>query len=212
MIPVGGIHLSISSQDPAVGFGYGVWSRIGGGRVLIGVQEADVDFEDAELTGGAKAVTPAGSVSQPTFTGAAMTGVMNHTHTVSITDPGHNHTQNSHNHTQDSHNHTQNSFAPRILNSGTAGTVGVQGASAASNANASNAATTATNQATTATNQAATATNQSNTTGISASTANPAGGVSSITPSGTVSQPTFTGVQHSNLPPYLTVYMWVRTE
>jgi hypothetical protein len=240
MIPVGGIHLSISATDPAVGFGYGVWARIGGGRVLIGVQEADADFEEAELTGGAKAVTPAGSVSQPTFTGAAMTGVMNHTHTVSVTDPGHNHTQNSHNHTQDahthvqnahthvqdSHNHTQNSFAPRIINSGTAGTVGVQGASSASNANASNAATTATNQATTAvnqnatavnqnataTNQAATATNNSNTTGITATTANPAGGVASITPSGTVSQPTFTGQSHTNLPPYLTVYMWVRTE
>jgi hypothetical protein len=203
MIPVGGIHLSVSNTDPAVGFGYGVWSRIGGGRVLIGVQEADPDFEDAELTGGAKAVTPAGSVSQPTFTGVAMTGVMNHTHAVSITDPGHNHTQNSHNHTQDAHTH-----GGRHHTSTTSGSAGHQGTSSANNANTSNSAT----QAATATNQAATATNQSNTTGISASTANPAGGVSSITPSGTVSQPTFTGASHTNLPPYLTVYMWVRTE
>lgn len=81
-----------------------------------------------------------------------ITSVLNHTHAVNITDPG--------------HNHTQNSFAPRIVNSGTAGTVGVQGASTASNANASNSATTATNQ--------------SNTTGITATTGNPVGGVASI--------------------------------
>lgn len=49
----------------------------------------------------------------------AITQVLNHTHTVTVTDPGHTHVE-------------------RIINSGTAGTVGVQGASAASNANASN--------------------------------------------------------------------------
>jgi hypothetical protein len=194
VIPVGGIHLSVSDVDPAIGFGYGVWERMAAGRFLIGAD--DVTFEGGD-TGGSADITPAGTVSAPTFTGVAITAVINHTHGVSVTDPGHNHTQNS-------HNHTQNSFAPRILNSGTAGTVGVQGASAASNANASNAATTATNQA-------ATATNNSNTTGISATTANPAGGVNSITPTGTVSAPSFTGQAHTNLPPYMAVFMWVRT-
>lgn len=81
------------------------------------------------------------------------TDVVNHTHTVNVTDPG--------------HNHTQNSFAPRIVNSGTAGTVGVQGASTASNASASNSATTATNI--------------SSTTGVTAATVNPGGGVATGT-------------------------------
>ena len=230
LIPVGGIHISLVSSDPgaaviAGGFGYGVWARVGKGRVLVGVDEADGDFDSPELELGEKIVTPGGSVSQPTFAGDSFSQVVNHTHSVSVTDPGHGHAQNSHNHTQDAHTHTQNSFAPRILNSGTAGTVGVQGASAASNASASNSATTATNQNATATNQAATATNQNatatnqaatatnqtNTTGVSATTANPAGGVSSITPAGTVSQPTFTGASHSTLQPSLTVYMWART-
>jgi hypothetical protein len=59
-------------------------------------------------------------------------------------------------------------------NTGTAGAVGVQGSSTANNANIANGIA-------------------SNTTGITATTSNPTGGVASITPAGTVSQPTFTG-------------------
>src|SRR5882762_1202379 len=46
-------------------------------------------------------LTPLGTISWPvavpTFTGAAFTSVINHIHPVSVTDPGHNHTQNAHN-------------------------------------------------------------------------------------------------------------------
>ena len=92
---------------------------------------------------------------------------------------------------------------------------------------------TAVNQNATATNQAATAVNQSATTGITASSSNPAGGVASITPAGTVaaptftgsalgthshtltpsgtcSAPTFTGQQHSLMPPSITAFTWKR--
>lgn len=133
------------------------WTEVSAlnGKTLIGTVAAN---KDVGTTGGLDNITPDGSLTMNTFT-----DVINHTHTISITDPG--------------HNHTQNSFAPRIINSGTAGTVGVQGASAASNANASNAATTATNIA--------------NTTGITASSSNPAGGVSSITPTGSFSGNSF---------------------
>jgi len=96
-------------------------------------------------------------VGVPAFNGTPFNAIINHTHP--IVDPG--------------HTHVQNSFAPRIINSGTAGTVGVQGASAASNANASNAATTATNQTAS--------------TGIT--TTNPVGGVATITPAGTIAWP-----------------------
>lgn len=144
------------------------------GRVAVGLDAAQTEFDALAETGGAKTVT------------LDVTQMPAHTHV----QDAHTHVQNSHNHTQDSHNHTQNSFAPRILNSGTAGTVGVQGASAASNANASNAATTATNQAATATNQAATAVNQSATA---------------------VNQSTGGGAAHPNLPPYLVLQYVIKT-
>lgn len=157
---MGSVFVSVVSTSPATLLGGGTWVAFGAGRVLVGLDAGDADFDTAEEVGGAK------------------------THTLSVAEmPAHTHVQDAHTHVQNSHNHTQNSFAPRIINSGTAGTVGVQGASSASNANASNAATTATNQAATAVNQNATATNQ-NTGG---------------------------GGAHNNLQPYVVVYMWKRT-
>ena len=89
------------------------------GRVPVGLDAAQAEFDALGETGGEK------------------------THVLTTPEiPAH-----SHGVTDPTHNHTQNSFAPRIVNSGTAGTVGVQGASTASNANASNAPTTAVNQA-----------------------------------------------------------------
>jgi hypothetical protein len=179
---------------------HGLLSAIPSGWALCDGQNGTPDLRDRFVKGAAAGQNPGTTGGSPTHThadhpalahsGAAVadhashthqyTDIVNHTHPV--TDPGHNHTQNSHNHIQDSHNHTQNSFAPRIVNSGTAGTVGVQGASTASNANASNSPTTATNQAATATNQAATATNNQNTTGVT--TTAPVGGVAAGTTQG----------------------------
>lgn len=155
------------------------------GKVIRGTVASHADVGG---TGGSDTATPTGTIGALTFTGSSATtssnsggtpagsitmdafsSVINHTHTVNVNDPG--------------HNHTQNSFAPRIISSGTVGTVGVQGASAASNANASNSATTATNQ--------------SNTTGITATTSNPAGGVSSITPTGSFSGSALAGHTHT---------------
>lgn len=172
--PVGSVFISVVSTNPGTLLGFGTWSAFGAGRVLVGLDSGQTEFDTVEETGGAKTHT---------LTSAEMPA---HTHV----QDAHTHTQNSHNHTQDSHNHTQNSFAPRIINSGTAGTVGVQGASAASNANASNAATTATNQAATATNQAATAVNQNATA---------------------TNQNTGGGGAFSVMNPYIVTYFWKRT-
>lgn len=246
MTPIGGIYLSIASTDPGLpvvsgGLGYGTWARIGHGRVLVGVDENDTDFDAPELQIGTKTVTPTGSVSAPTFTGdalgahshgagtlaasaptftgASFSSVINHTHAVNVTDGGHNHTQDAHNHTQNAHQH---GLAEGQTDG--AGTF-VDRSSAAS------AAASVTDNAT-AVNQAATATNQSATTGISATTSNPAGGVASITPAGTNSAPaisgstasvsagtpagtnsapTFSGAASSVVQPSLTVFMWART-
>lgn len=146
------------------------------GRVVVGRDSSQTEFDTLGETGGEKA--------------HALTADENGTHTH-IQD-SHNHTQNAHNHTQDAHNHSDpgHTHGPGTLNgwyrsrtdddSGTgkkgaieyvysafntsysssnAGSVVINaGATDASGANLS--AATATNQATTATNNATTATNQ----------------------------------------------------
>ena len=51
--PIGAIYMSVSSEDPSTLFG-GTWERWGGGRVPVGVYEADPDFASANLFGGEK--------------------------------------------------------------------------------------------------------------------------------------------------------------
>lgn len=66
--PVGCIYTSTVSTNPATVFGFGTWAAFGAGRVLVGVDSGDADFDTAEETGGAKTVATGGSVSAPTIT------------------------------------------------------------------------------------------------------------------------------------------------
>lgn len=50
---VGDIHISFDSSNPSTRFG-GTWVRFGQGKVLVGVDEGDSDFSNAEKTGGEK--------------------------------------------------------------------------------------------------------------------------------------------------------------
>ncbi|WZB38498.1 minor tail protein [Microbacterium phage MortySmith] len=148
--PVGSIYMSTSSTNPGLIFG-GTWVSWGAGRVPVGVNSQDADFNASEKTGGVKTVTLT----------AEQSGLPQHTHVQNA----HNHTQNAHNHTQNAHSHgnpaRSNGFAAHRTD-----TVGGYNAVFASGANGEVFSywtpdpATATNNAATATNNAATATNQ----------------------------------------------------
>jgi len=57
LVPVGGLHISIDPADPSVTLGYGTWSAFGTGRVLVGVDVGDTDFDTVMETGGSKTAT-----------------------------------------------------------------------------------------------------------------------------------------------------------
>ena len=73
--PVGSIYINAGvSTNPATLLGFGTWTAFGAGRVLVGLNASDALFDTLEETGGSK-----DSV------------VVSHTHTATVTDPGHTH-------------------------------------------------------------------------------------------------------------------------
>ena len=71
MYPVGSIYINASvATNPSTLFGFGTWVEFGKGRVLVGVDTGQTEFDTLGETGGAK------------------------THTLSINEmPSHNHNQ-----------------------------------------------------------------------------------------------------------------------
>jgi len=133
LYPVGALYISTLATNPGTLLGRGTWTAFGAGRVMVGLDATQTEFDTVEETGGAKTVAAGGTVSQPTFTGDAAslthagTAVADHAaHTHSVTSnvtvadhashthtytqvPNHVHpiTDPTHNHTQNSHSHTQ---------------------------------------------------------------------------------------------------------
>jgi parallel beta-helix repeat protein len=64
-LPIGSIYIAIVSTDPATLLGYGTWAAIAAGRVLVGLDSGDANFDVVEETGGAKTVAS----SAQTFVG-----------------------------------------------------------------------------------------------------------------------------------------------
>lgn len=58
--PIGSIYTNANNAtNPATLLGFGTWTAFGAGKVMIGLNAADTDFDTAEETGGAKTVAAA---------------------------------------------------------------------------------------------------------------------------------------------------------
>lgn len=71
--PVGALFLSAVATDPAVLLGYGTWSALASGKMLVTFDQADANFNTVLGTGGNANVTVTGVVTKPTLTMDAYT-------------------------------------------------------------------------------------------------------------------------------------------
>ena len=198
--PVGSIYMSVNDTSPSILFG-GTWTRWGQGRVPVGVNESETEFNAAEKADGEKTHT---------LTAAQMPS---HTHI----DDGHDH-EYSHIHEIGNHYHYLNGHSHPASSDGAR--VNIQ--SAASSIGKT---------------QVATGTSGKYAPTIGSADSFYRGGTSGSNSSGTTSIPAYAdnyytgtpaysytndgkaylrntggGQAHNNLQPYITCYMWKRTE
>lgn len=58
LYPVGSVYINAAvATNPGTLLGFGTWAAFGAGRVLVGLDAGDVDFDTVEETGGAKTHT-----------------------------------------------------------------------------------------------------------------------------------------------------------
>lgn len=116
--PIGSIYISINDANPSALFG-GTWERFGQGKVLVGVDEGDTDFNQPNKTGGEKKHQLAVDELASHNHDATIEENGEHSHTISVESNGsHNHSAStgsagSHTHTisgtaasAGSHSHT----------------------------------------------------------------------------------------------------------
>lgn len=227
MHPVGTIRMTTEDVNPSTYMG-GVWIKWGSGRVPVGVDSNDTSFDTVEETGGSKdAIIPSHS---HTFSGNQLpththtfsgTAVGNHTHT----GPSHTHTEPSHVHDISAHDHgvaagyfvtkeSTGNISVGSIRTGTTGTLSYPYVGSTSNTRLVTSSRTSDTSMTTR----ASRTGNTGAAGTGATGAagghTPAGTNSSVsagTPSGSIST-VGSSVTNANLQPYITCYMWKRTQ
>ena len=91
--PIGSVFIAVVITNPATLLGYGTWAALGAGRVLVGYDAADADFNASKKTGGAKTVAAVVAAHGAGVTGAASAGAQAKGSTAStLTLGAHTHT------------------------------------------------------------------------------------------------------------------------
>lgn len=55
--PIGSVYISVVPTNPSILLGYGSWSAFAAGRVLVGIDSGQTEFDTVEETGGSKTHT-----------------------------------------------------------------------------------------------------------------------------------------------------------
>lgn len=85
--PVGSVYIAVVGTDPATLLGYGTWTAIGAGRVLVGQDTGDTDFDTLEEVGGSKTQTTGLASATSTGGEGGASRTPDHTHIVSVLQP-----------------------------------------------------------------------------------------------------------------------------
>ena len=204
--PIGSVFISVVATSPATLLGGGTWSAIGAGRVLVGLDSGDANFDTVEETGGAKTVTSTGTVAAPVFTGNALG---THLHAAGTYVPSAHAGATVNNHTDVlNHLHTLATGTTATGNfSQVIGTVDTSSGGTGGTPTQTALGTLSGNPTANGTAAQVHTVGQASAHTMSGSSE----AVSAGTPAGTNSAPTFTGNATSVVQPYFVVYMWKRT-
>ncbi len=184
--PIGSIYMSTNSANPSTLFG-GTWTAWGSGRVPVGINASETEFNTVEKTGGEKAhvLTTAEMPAHSHIVGAHAHGLNNHTHAISPLSIS---TTSSGTHTHDLTYETDTasgSAKHRVVPNGSGSYTGSSAGTKSAGAHTHTVAIPA-----------------RNTYEASGNTASSGPFDSGIQGSGST---------HNNLQPYITCYMWKRT-
>jgi len=91
--PIGSIYINATnSTNPGTLLGFGTWTAFGAGKVMVGLDSADTDFDASEETGGSKTKTlsiseiPAHSHTVAASTNDSDEGGVSQGHTINTTN------------------------------------------------------------------------------------------------------------------------------
>lgn len=91
--PVGAVFIAVVNTNPGTLLGYGTWSAFGAGRMLVGLDSGQTEFDTVEEVGGSKTHTHAGHSNHAVTQPSAHSDHTSHTHQYTQV-PNHVHVQN----------------------------------------------------------------------------------------------------------------------
>jgi len=214
--PVGAIYMSVNAADPGTLFG-GTWIAWGTGRVPVGINTNETEFNTVEKTGGSKSnsYTPGGSVGNTTLTVNQI--------------PSHNHSVGAHNHGLNSHTHSFSATTNTATLTGRSGAFAVQGSTVGlSSSGILKTASVSGSVGYAADHKSANGSTYSDTFDINASHSHTVSGTTGAASGSTANSAAFssgdaggsgahnhgftgTASNISTVQPYITCYMWKRT-